>query len=162
MSLICESEEKKPPLAVLHDCQRAGVREDSDCWTQSSMPLSERPHEAADQNWQFVRERHLMRRFAAIERSVVCPSVTLQSVRDFEMKYIVFGVPEQDADSAGDQERGLDDLPRRMPSLNGRIRPRFDHAAEDRGLGHETGSPNFLDKLVPTRHARLGKFQLMT
>lgn len=131
-------------------------------WTQSSSSLSERPDEVADQHREFVRERRLMRRFAAIERNVVRPSVTLQSVRDFGMKYEVFGVPEQDADSAGDQERGLDDLPGRMPSLNGRIRPRFDQAAEDRGLGHETGSPDFLDKLVPTRHARLGNFQLMT
>ena len=131
-------------------------------WTQSSISLSERPDEAANQHREFVRERRLVRRFTAIERDMVRPSVTLQSVRNVGMKHEVFGVPEQDADSAWDQERGLDDLPRRMPSLNGRIWPRFDQAAEDCRLGHETGSPDFLNKLVPTRHARLGKFQLMT
>ena len=49
-----------------------------------------------------------------------------------------------------------------MAAFNGRVWSRFDHAAEDGHLGHQAGSPVFMDKLVPTGDTRFGDFQLVT
>ena len=85
--------------------------------------------ESADQSWEFIGERHLLCRLTAIKRNVVCPSLALQRVWSCGLKREVFGVPEQDADSAGDQKRGLDDLLGRMAIL------RWVRTAESRSRG---------------------------
>ena len=72
---------------------------------------AESTNEAADQHRELLGERHLVRRRTAIKRNVVRPGVTLQPVGDLGLKQKVLGVPEQDADTTGDQQRGLDDLP---------------------------------------------------